>query len=45
MDYPDLSVGDNFLYLSCDVVGNGLQVTRIPLNELRDRLTINFRIR
>ncbi len=42
MDYPDLSVGDNFLYLSCDVVGNGLQVTRIPLNELRDRLTINF---
>jgi hypothetical protein len=42
MDYPDLSVGDNFLYFSADAVGTGLLVVRIPLNELRDSLTINM---
>jgi hypothetical protein len=42
MDYPDLAVGNNFLYLSCDIVGTGLQVVRIPLQEIRDGVTINF---
>lgn len=42
MDYPDLSVGDNFLYFSADAVGTGLFVVRIPLNEIRDSLTINM---
>ena len=42
MDYPDLSVGDNFLYMSADVVGSGLFITRIPLNEIRTGSTINF---
>ena len=42
MDYPDLSVGDNFLYFSADAVGTGLLVVRIPLNEIRDSLTINM---
>lgn len=43
MDYPNLSVGDNFLYMSADAVGTGLFVTRIPLNEIRTGSTINFR--
>jgi hypothetical protein len=42
MDYPDLAVGDNFLYVSVDVVGTGLFVMRIPLTEIRDSLTINI---
>jgi hypothetical protein len=42
LDYPDLAVGNNFLYLSCDVVGSGLQVVRVPLQEIRDGVTINF---
>lgn len=42
MDYPDMSVGDNSLYISIDVVGSGLLISRIPLNEIRDSLTINF---
>lgn len=40
MDYPDLSVGDHFLYVSVDANG-GLLVARIPLTELRDSLTIH----
>ena len=43
MDYPDMSVGDNFLYLSADVVGSGLFIIRIPLNEISNGSTINFR--
>jgi hypothetical protein len=42
MDYPDLSVGDNFLYFSADAVSQGLLVVRIPLNEIRDSQTINM---
>jgi hypothetical protein len=42
MDYPDLAVGNNFLYFSADSVGQGLLVVRIPLNEIRDSLTINM---
>lgn len=51
MDYPSLSVGDNFLYMSFDVLDNvadsvadnGLVVVRIPLNEIQQSATINFR--
>lgn len=42
MDYPDLSAGNNFLYLSADVVNIGLFITRISLNEIRNSSTINF---
>ncbi len=50
MDYPSLSVGDNFLYVSFDVLDsvtdnvadNGLLVSRIPLNEIQQSITINF---
>ena len=42
MDYPDLAVGDNFLYFSADAVSQGLLVVRIPLNEIRDSQTINM---
>jgi hypothetical protein len=42
MDYPDLSVGDSFLYFSADQVGPGLLVVRIPLTEIRDSQTINM---
>jgi hypothetical protein len=42
MDYPDLSVGDNYLYFSADKVGSGLLVVRIPLSEIRDNKTINM---
>lgn len=41
MDYPDLSVGDNYLYVSVDGNG-GLLVARIPLTELRDSVTIHI---
>jgi hypothetical protein len=42
MDYPDLSVGDNFLYFSSDAVGTGLLVVRIPLNQIQNNQTINM---
>jgi hypothetical protein len=42
MDYPDLSIGDNFLYFSTDAPNLGFLVVRIPLNEIRDGLTINM---
>jgi hypothetical protein len=42
MDYPDLSVGDNYLYFSADAVGNGLLVVRIPLSELKSGSTIHM---
>jgi hypothetical protein len=36
MDYPDLSLGSNFLYLSADVIGEGgLFVARIPLADIQ----------
>jgi hypothetical protein len=34
VDYPDLAVGNNFLYVSMDSVGVGLIVARIPLADL-----------
>ncbi len=42
MDYPDLSVGDNFLYVSVDRLGtgNGLVVSRIALNQLTQAQTV-----
>ncbi len=40
-DYPDLSVGDHFLYVSADI-WPGLLVARIPLTELRDGVTIHI---
>lgn len=40
-DYPDMSVGDNSLYLSFDE-GPGLVVVRIPLTQIRDSQTIFF---
>lgn len=35
LDYPDMSVGNNYLYLSFDEVGTGLMVARIPLSEIQ----------
>jgi hypothetical protein len=42
MDYPDLSVGDNFLYFSADAVGNGLLVVRIPLSDISKAQSIGL---
>ena len=42
MDFPDMSVGNNSLYISFDEVNVGLMVLKIPLNEIRDGSTINF---
>jgi len=42
LDYPDMSIGDNFLYLSADAVGTGLLAVRIPLTQIRDAGSINF---
>ncbi|MCA1613070.1 MAG: hypothetical protein LC800_02715 [Acidobacteria bacterium] len=42
LDYPDMSVGDNFLYFSADAVGTGLVVVRIPLSQIQNSQTINF---
>ncbi|MDA2178533.1 hypothetical protein PDN34_18120 [Bacillus cereus] len=42
MDYPDMSIGSNFLYISADQRGQGLLVVRIPLNEIQAGGTINF---
>ena len=43
MDYPDLSVGTNSLYVSADSVGSGgLVVVRIPLAQIQAGSTINF---
>jgi hypothetical protein len=49
LDYPNMSVGDNYLYVSADNVGNtgqqqgGRIVVRIPLSEIAAGSTINFR--
>jgi hypothetical protein len=42
IDYPDLSVGNNSLYVSFDEVGVGLVVVRIPLSEIKASATIHF---
>ena len=34
LDYPDMAVGNNFLYFSVDQVGTGLIVGRLPLADL-----------
>lgn len=46
LDYPDLSIGNNSLYVSVDKLGSGnggLLVARIPLNQLSAAGTINYR--
>jgi hypothetical protein len=51
LDYPNMSLGTNYLYVSIDNVGNGLAspptggriVVRIPLGELSAGDTINYR--
>src|SRR5678816_4929908 len=43
MDYPDMAFTNNFLFISTDRVSLGLFVVRIPLNEIRDSLTIHLR--
>jgi hypothetical protein len=34
LDYPDMSVGNNYLYLSFDEIGTGLMVARISLAQI-----------
>jgi hypothetical protein len=51
LDYPNMSVGNNSLYISVDNVGNGSAspptggriIVRIPLSEIAAGVTINFR--
>ncbi|MGZ3397029.1 MAG: hypothetical protein ACXVB2_23195 [Isosphaeraceae bacterium] len=51
LDYPNMSLGSNYLYISIDNVGNGGAspptggriVVRIPLSEIAAGGTINFR--
>jgi hypothetical protein len=44
MDYPDLAVGTNNLYISFDAFGTGgLMVVRVPLKELAAGVTLNGR--
>jgi len=45
MDFPSLAVGDNFLYLSADMVGSGggYFVARIPLAQIQAPTTIEIR--
>jgi hypothetical protein len=40
LDYPDMSVGNNYLYLSFDQVGTGLMVARISLAQIQAGGTI-----
>jgi hypothetical protein len=40
LDYPDMSVGSNYLYLSFDQTGTGLMVVRISLAQLQAGGTI-----
>jgi len=44
MDYPDMSIGSNSLYVSADAVGTGLLILRISLAEIQQggTITINF---
>jgi len=45
MDYPDLAVGKDYLYVSTDAFGSpgGFMVLRIPLSQLKAGGTINIR--
>jgi hypothetical protein len=43
LDYPDMAVGNNYLYVSCDEVGVGLLVVRIPLKQLQSGGFISLR--
>jgi hypothetical protein len=40
LDYPDLSVGNRFLYMSVDEVGVGLLVARLPLSQIQASGTV-----
>jgi hypothetical protein len=46
LDYPDISVGDNYLYISATVLSQGLGqgrlVMRIPLNQIQAGGSINI---
>jgi hypothetical protein len=50
LDYPNMSVGNKFLYISVDNVGNGGAspptggriIVRVPLSEIEAATTINF---
>jgi hypothetical protein len=42
MDYPDLAVGTNSLFVSVDNVGAGLLVMRIPLSQIAASSAINI---
>ena len=35
LDYPDMSVGNNSLYISIDAVGTGLLIMRLPLHDIQ----------
>jgi hypothetical protein len=51
LDYPNMSIGNNSLYISVDNVGNGGAspptggriIVRVPLSEIQAAVTINFR--
>jgi hypothetical protein len=51
LDYPNVSVGTNYLYISVDNVGNGGAspptggriIARVPLSEIQSGSTINYR--
>jgi hypothetical protein len=42
MDYPDLSFGENNLYVDTDIAGQAALISRIPLSEIAASETINF---
>jgi len=42
MDYPDMAVGTNTLYVSVDNVGAGLLAMRIPLSQIASSSSINI---
>ena len=42
LDYPDVSVGNNWIYISSDAVGTGLIVMRLPLSEISSRSNMTF---
>ena len=42
LDYPDLSVGDNSLYISSDAVGIGLLIMRLPLDKIQQSSGFTF---
>jgi hypothetical protein len=42
MDYPDMAIGNKFLYMSTNKVNVGGFMVRIPLTEIRDRLPLHI---